>query len=128
MKITREIICISCPVGCNLTVQDEDGELKITGHQCNAGILYAKEEMTNPTRNIATSIRVAGGDMPMLSIKTAGPIPKEAIRDVVAAIHKVIVAAPVKIGDVVLADAGGIGVDIVATRCVESVVGKVQMP
>ena len=113
-----EIICINCPVGCNLTITYKDGHIQVTGHQCNAGLAYAKEETTNPTRNIATSVRVRGGDMAMLSVKTARPIPKGAIRAVVDAVHQVIVDAPAAIGDVVLADAAGTGVDIVATRCV----------
>jgi len=94
----------------------QNGEIKVSGHQCNAGIAYAKEEMTNPTRNIATSVRVAGGDMPMLSVKTSRPIPKGAIRAVVDAVHQVTMTAPVRIGDIVLADAAGTGVDVIATR------------
>ena len=113
-----EIICVSCPVGCSLTVRQENGEILVANHQCKAGIAYAKEELTNPTRNIATSVRVVGGDMPMLSVKTAKPIPKSAIMDVVKAVHQVIMTAPVDIGDVVLADAAGTGVDVVATRVV----------
>ena len=115
-----EIICISCPVGCNLTVQ-LGGDIKVSGHQCKAGIAYANEEITNPTRNIATSVKIAGGHMPMLSVKTARPIPKGAIRAVVDAVHKVSMTAPVMLGDVVLADAAGTGVDIVATRHVKAV-------
>ena len=115
MPNQSEIICISCPVGCTMTVH-QNGHIKITGNQCNAGIAYANEELKNPTRNIATSVRVAGGDMPMLSVKTARPIPKGAIRAVVAAVHQVTMTAPVRIGDVVLADAAGTGVDMVATR------------
>jgi len=115
MNKHSKIICISCPVGCILTVCS-GGDIEVTGHQCNAGIQYAKEEITNPTRNIATSVRVAGGAMPMLSVKTARPIPKGAIRAVVDAVHRVSVVAPVRIGDVVLADAAGTGVDVVATR------------
>ena len=110
-----EIICTSCPVGCVLTVR-LGGEIEVSGHKCNAGIAYAKEEVTNPTRNIATSVRVTGGDMPMLSVKTVRPIPKSAIRAVVDAVHLVSMAAPIGIGDVVLKDAAGTGVDIVATR------------
>ena len=115
MGIVSEIICVSCPVGCVLTVQ-QNGVFEVSGHQCNAGIAYAKEELTNPTRNIATSVRVAGGDMSMLSVKTARPIPKGAIRAVVDAVHKVSMVAPVRIGDVVLVDAAGTGVDVLATR------------
>ena len=116
MRQSAEIICISCPMGCNLTVTQENGNIQVTGHECNAGIKYAKEEMANPTRNIATSVKVAGGDMPMLSVKTATPIPKSAIKAVVAAVHKITMTAPVMIGDVVLQNAAGTGVDIVATR------------
>jgi len=98
-----------------MTVQ-HNGDIAISGNQCKAGIAYAKEELTNPTRNIATSVRICGGDMAMLSVKTVRPIPKRAIIAVVDAIHSVNITAPVEIGDVVLADAAGTGVDIVATR------------
>ena len=93
-----------------------DGEFEISGHKCKAGVVYAREEITNPTRNIATSVRVTGGDMLMLSVKTARPIPKGAIRAVVCAVHEVTVVAPVGVGDVVLANAAGTGVDVLATR------------
>jgi len=93
----------------------------VSGHKCKAGIAYAKEEMTNPTRNIATSVKVTGGDRVMLSVKTARPIPKGAIMAVVDAVHKVSIVAPVNIGDVVLANAAGTGVDIVATRAISPV-------
>ena len=117
----KEIICVRCPVGCNLTVSqsNNDEDVNITGHQCEAGVIYAKEELTNPTRNIATSVRVRGGDMEMLSVKTQRPIPKRLIMDVVAAVHKVKAVAPVYIGDVVLPNVCNLGVDIVATRHVQ---------
>jgi len=101
-----------------MNVRQLNGDMTVDGNQCKAGIAYAKEEMTNPTRNIATSVRVAGGAMPMLSVKTARPIPKKAIRGVVDAIHQVTITAPVEIGDVILANAAGTGVDILATRCI----------
>ena len=116
-----EIICVSCPVGCGLIIRQENDDIKITGHQCKAGIAYAKEELTNPTRNIATSVRVQGGDMPMLSVKTARPIPKKAIFAVVDAIHQITMTAPVAIGDVILPNAAGTGVDIVASRNIRRV-------
>ena len=117
---STEIICISCPVGCNLTVR-HNGEIEVSGHECKAGIAYAHEEITNPTRNIATSVKITGGHMPMLSVKTARPIPKGAIRAVVDEIHRVSASAPVALGDIVLKNAAGTGVDIVATRHVKAV-------
>lgn len=118
-----KIICISCPVGCDMEVEERG--LIVKGNQCPAGIEYAQEELTNPTRNIATSVRVDGGNMPMLSVKTARPVPKARIMDVVKAVHKVTVVAPVKVGDVILADAAGTGVDLVATR---NVLGNTNIP
>ena len=111
-----EIICIGCPAGCILTVNQTNEEISVTGHKCKKGIEYGREELLFPTRNITTSVRVSGGDIAMLSVKTSRPIPKSAIMDVIKAIHMVTPQAPVKIGDVVLADAAGTGVDVVATR------------
>ena len=110
-----EITCVKCPVGCVLTVQPSGLPL-ITGNECPAGIKYAGEELTNPTRNIATSIPVTGGDCPMLSVKTVSPVPKNLIFQIVAEIKGQTVQAPVTIGDVILADASGTGIDIVTTR------------
>jgi CxxC motif-containing protein len=118
--MTRDLICIGCPMGCSLTVNGEDAALTVSGHQCNIGDKYAREEMTHPTRNITTSVPVTGGDMPMLSVKTKTPIPKQSIMDCVKAIHSVRATAPVAIGDVVLENAAGTGVDIVATRIVNA--------
>jgi HAD superfamily hydrolase (TIGR01509 family) len=89
---------------------------EFSGYLCAKGIDYAKEEMTNPTRNITTSVRVRGGAHPLLSVKTARPIPKGAIFSVVQAIHQVTCTAPVMLGDTVLANAADTGVDIIATR------------
>jgi len=111
-----EMICVSCPVGCVINAEKISEEVVVIGNQCPAGVDYAYEEMTNPTRNIATSVRVLGGEIPMLSVKTSRPIPKAVIMDAVKAIHQVKMNAPVAIGDIVLANVVGTGVDIVATR------------
>jgi HAD superfamily hydrolase (TIGR01509 family) len=89
---------------------------EVSGHLCDKGIAYGREELTNPTRNVTTSVRVKGGTMPMLSVKTAQPIPKGAIRRVIGEIHKITCTAPVQMGDVILSDAAGTDVDIIATR------------
>ena len=109
------IICVKCPVGCDMVI-NEAPELQVQGNQCPAGVKFAKEELTNPTRNIATSVKIAGGDMPMLSVKTKSPIPKQKIFEVVDAVKKVKVQAPIAVGDVILPNAANTGVDMVATR------------
>jgi len=109
------LTCIGCPLGCELSVEIGD-EIKVSGHLCKIGINYGQEEVTNPTRNIATSVKVMGGDIPMLSVKNVQPVPKGSIMEVVKAVQTVTAKAPVKVGDLVLRDAAGSGVDFVATR------------
>ena len=117
----QTITCIGCPMGCELTVAVSGDDIKVSGEQCKIGVKYGKEEATNPTRNVTTSVRVDGGDIPMLSIKTSRPIPKDKIMECVKAVHAMRMQAPVNIGDVILADAAGTGVDFVATRVIKSV-------
>jgi CxxC motif-containing protein len=56
--------------------------------------------------------------MPMLSVKTARPIPKDKISDVITALHPITMNAPVNIGDIVAQNIAGTGVDIIATRSI----------
>ena len=119
--MTHNMICIGCPLGCELTVVDSGDSIEVSGHLCKIGITYGKEEITNPTRNIATSVRVVGGDIPMLSVKNLQPVPKGKIMDCVKAVHQVTMQAPVSMYDVVLKDAAGTGVDFVATRVIKKI-------
>ena len=117
----RELICIGCPMGCPVTVEmDEDkdgGEIvSVSGNTCPRGDAYARKEVTNPTRIVTSTVKVEGGFVEMISVKTKEDIPKEKIFDCVKALKGVTVKAPVHIGDVILADVAGTGVDVVATR------------
>jgi len=118
---TQNITCIGCPMGCELSVEITGDAVNVSGHLCKIGVTYGQEEVVNPTRSIATSVHVDGGDIPMLSVKNSRPVPKGKIMDCVKAIHEVRVYAPVNVGDVVLANAAGTGVDFVATRVIEKV-------
>ena len=103
---TRELICINCPLGCALTVTLENGEVtRVTGNTCPRGEAYARKECTNPTRIVTTTVRVEGGRLPVVSVKTASDIPKGKITDCVRALKNVKVKAPVHIGDVILENA-----------------------
>ena len=117
---TREMICINCPMGCSLTVtQADDGTITVTGNTCKRGEIYGRKEVTNPTRIVTSTVRVSGGSIDMVSVKTKEDIPKGKIFDCVKALKTVEVAAPVHIGDVLLKDVAGTGVDVVATKNVE---------
>ncbi len=116
----RELTCIGCPMGCAITVElDGDEIVSVTGYTCPRGNDYARKEVTNPTRIVTSSVPVEGGDMAMVSVKTKNDIPKGKIFEVMDEIRKTKVAAPIHIGDVVIPDCAGTGVDIIATRNVE---------
>ena len=114
---TRELTCIGCPMGCALTVELEGDEVvSVTGQTCKRGEDYAKKEVTNPTRIVTSSVVVTGGALAAVSVKTKTDIPKGKIFDCVKALKEVTVAAPVHIGDVVLENVAGTGVDVIATK------------
>ncbi|EMT39115.1 Uncharacterized protein with conserved CXXC pairs [Thermoanaerobacter thermohydrosulfuricus WC1] len=113
----KEITCIVCPLGCRIQVEMERGEIKsVKGYSCSRGLEYAKNEVTMPKRTITTSVRAIGGHLPLLSVRTKEPVPKEKIQEIMLELAKVEVKAPVKIGDVVVKNILGTGVDIIATR------------
>ena len=113
----KDMTCVACPLGCQITVELEGNEvISVTGNTCKRGDAYARTEISNPVRSIHSTVKVANGEHPVVPCKTSGPIPKGAIFDVMKEINKVTVDAPVKIGDVFIADVCGTGVDIVATN------------
>ena len=122
MTETRELICINCPLGCGLTVTIKDGEVeKVQGNTCPKGEAYGKKEVTNPSRIVTSIVKVTGGVLPVVSVKTASDIPKEKIMDCARVLKEVEVQAPVSIGDVVLEDVCGTGVPMIATKNVSAV-------
>ena len=113
----RELTCIGCPLGCSITVtMDENKILSVSGNTCPRGDAYARKEVTNPTRIVTSTVRVQNGASAMVNVKTASDIPKEKIFECVSALKNVMVEAPVKIGDVVLEDVAGTGVNVIAAR------------
>ena len=120
MMEKRELICINCPMGCRLTVTMEDEKVtEVTGNTCKRGEIYARKEVTNPTRIVTSTVQVEGGRALRTSVKTKEDIPKELIFECVKALKNITVKAPVNIGDVVLENVAGTGVDIIATKSVE---------
>lgn len=112
----RNLICIGCPVGCLITVdKGDDGSLTITGNTCKKGEAYARNEMTAPKRTVTSVMKVSGGNHKVISVKTKEEIPKDKIRDCMKEINGMTVQLPVKVGDVLIENAAGTGVAVVAT-------------
>ena len=117
----KTIICISCPMGCQLTVTGEEGNFTVTGNTCKNGEKYGIEEVTNPQRVVPSTVVIKGALTPRLPVKTADTIPKSKIFDCMKALEGVVVEAPVKMGDVIVENVCGTGVDVVATKTMPAV-------
>ena len=116
----KTFICITCPNGCEIGVEYEGDHIgSIEGHLCPKGVEYVNKELFFPERNIASLVYVENGRIPLASVKTSKPIPKDLIFDVVCEIKKQKLKAPARIGDIVIEDVLGTGSDIVVTKDVE---------
>ena len=115
----RELTCIGCPMGCLVTVElDGDTITDISGYTCPRGKTYAENEVKNPKRTVTSTVKVAGGKRERVSCKTASDIPKDKIQDVMREINSAVAQAPVVIGETLISNVAGTGVDIVATSSV----------
>jgi CxxC motif-containing protein len=118
----KELTCIGCPMGCQLTVSIENGKVtEVKGNTCQKGDIYARKEVVNPTRIVTSTVKIVGGDKERVSVKTASDIPKDKIFDVMKDIDAAVVNAPAHIGDVLIKDVAGTGVDVIATREIAAV-------
>ena len=113
----RDLICIICPRGCGLTVEETADGLKVLGNVCPRGEKYAIEECTHPVRTVTSFIRVENREDTMVSVKTSAPIPKERMFEAMKMIRSAKAEAPIAIGDVLLADV--FGADIIATKSID---------
>jgi CxxC motif-containing protein len=113
----KEMICIGCPMGCYLTVEYVEKTVQsVTGNRCKVGLDYAEKEISNPERTLTTTVKVNGGHLPLVSVRTNKPMPKNRIFDAMALLAKVEVDAPVRIGDEIVQNLFDTNVSIVATK------------
>jgi len=113
----KEFTCIICPNGCDIEADIENGRVLFTeGEKCKRGITYIEQELINPQRNIATSIEVMGGHLPLASVRLTAPIPKDRIFDVMEEIKKIKIEAPVSIGQIIICDVLSLNSDVIATK------------
>lgn len=115
----RELVCIVCPRGCRLTlVKDENAERGyiVTGNACPRGTDYGIKELTNPTRVVTSTVKIKNYFLNRLPVKTNGAIPKEKIFECMKIINSVELEAPIKVGQVIIENILGTGVDLVTCK------------
>ncbi|MCR5255744.1 MAG: DUF1667 domain-containing protein [Acetatifactor sp.] len=116
MERDVELTCIRCPKGCALRVHvNPDNTATVTGNSCPKGEEYGRTEVLNPMRTVTSSVRIAGTVNGVVSVKTKGDIPKGKIFECMDALKGVRAEAPVRIGDVMVKNVAGTGIDVVAT-------------
>ena len=111
----QELICITCPKGCVTNVWKEDGNIKIEGRICKKGQDYIKQEYIQPRRILTSTVVVEKSPIKRLPVRTREAIPKDLLFRVMEALSTIRIKPPIKIGEVILANVAGTGVDVVAT-------------
>ena len=109
----KELICIICPRGCHLKVDENN---VVTGNSCPRGAKYAIDELTHPVRMLTSTVKIISIVEERLPVKTRTSIDKNLIFKAMEEINKVEVKAPIHIGDIILDNIAGTGVDLIATK------------
>jgi len=124
MVKAKEYTCIGCPIGCPLQLVHKGSKIKeISGYECDRGAKYAKQEFTDPRRELSTTMEIVGARWRRLPVKVTGPVGKGRILEAAREIHQVHVTAPVEIGQVLIKDfLGEKGIDVVACRTMDPIV------
>lgn len=111
----KHLICIGCPLGCELCAVLEKGEvISVTGNTCKRGDAYARKELTSPQRTVTSTVKMSDGRM--LPVRTSVDIPKEKVLECVRELKNIIVEAPVDMGQVIVSDIAGTNVSVIATK------------
>ncbi len=115
----KEMICISCPIGCHLTAEWEEGETpRVTGNKCPRGEEYGKEEVLAPRRVVTATVALERGRVGRLPVKTTQPLPKHLIPSLLNELTHVSIDAPVQAGKVLIHNYEDSGVDVLTTRSI----------
>ena len=117
----KEYTCIICPNGCEISVEMQGEEIiKLEGSLCDRGDKYIKQEIINPQRNIASSVLLENGVLPLASVRLTNPIPKSIIFNVMEEIKKTRLKAPVYVGQVAIQNILNLDSDVIVTKNIAS--------
>jgi CxxC motif-containing protein len=128
-----EMTCVVCPMSCRLTV-DRTGEndISVSGNRCPRGAVYAREELLAPKRVVTATCRAIKNTRPperptagtagparRIPCRSAAPFPKELVDQLLREIYALEVPLPVRCGQVLIENALGTGIDVIAARTLE---------
>lgn len=110
-----ELVCIVCPNGCLLNVDNSGDNLKVTGGKCKKGDQFAIEELTSPKRTVCTTMKTTLANLPVVPVRTASEIPKSLIMEMMKVVNSITIDKKLTRGAVVIKDILNTGVDIIVT-------------
>ena len=91
------VTCTLCPTGCQVRFNEKTGEYE--GNKCKRGAQFAEQERTAPKRILTTTVKLADGRL--LPVRSAFPVSKQKLPQLVRQISEITVGPPVKCGETV---------------------------
>jgi CxxC motif-containing protein len=122
MAKQEPVICVGCPVGCEVTLVIEDqGEVAdVFGNLCKEGRANAMEEYRNPVRVLTTTVIAEESSRPLLPVRTSKPVLKTLLKTIMQDVARVRVKPPLRMGDVIISNIGNTEADLVAASDLSS--------
>lgn len=118
----REMICIVCPIGCHLEIMEDSSSESgyiVSGATCKRGEVYGVKELSNPTRTVTSTVKIKGGSLPRIPVRTDKEIPKDKIFDCMKIINDIELEVPVKVNQIIAENVLGLDVNIVSSRSMD---------
>ncbi|PKM50419.1 MAG: molybdopterin oxidoreductase [Firmicutes bacterium HGW-Firmicutes-7] len=109
--------CIVCPKSCKgeLIVKDNN-EFETSGYICKRGIEYAINEYRSPKRMLTTTVKMLNGTFSNLPVVSDNEVDKDKLFACLNYLYSTKLEAPIKEGDIIVANILNTGVNIIAAR------------
>jgi len=96
------------------------GNIEVKKSGCKRGVRFAAKELTNPERILTSTVKVRGGELPLVSVKSGFPVPKYEMQKLIREMDALVIDAPVKAGAVLRSGVGANQVEIITTRTIDA--------
>lgn len=117
MPLTKKMICVRCPTGCEITTTLDGYEITgIEGNVCKLGEEHVRAELKDPRRVVTSLVKVRNGRHPVCPVWTSNPVPKNKVSEILKFLSSIEIEAPIASGQVIIRNVAGTGTDIVASR------------
>jgi CxxC motif-containing protein len=110
----KQITCITCPIGCRVSIETVNGQYVLSGNKCAKGENFVRTELTSPMRSLTTTVRTAFADVPVLPVRTKTEVPKEKITEIMRELSNITITERIGIGETVVGNISGTNCDIIA--------------